>query len=171
MVNRAGAKLVFLSILLILAGCATSHVANEVPLDPNRIPPFKPKGSVNLINAQRSSKIHSIFLSNLTVRVNYNQYTEIVLSLVKNELRNKGVQVSRYGSKEIEVAVVDLQILPAAGTFRCFINYTVRTGDGYMHGNEAVGASWNYQTAIDAAVASAAVGVLNNENVLDYLEK
>ena len=57
------------------------------------------------------------------------------------------------------------------GTMRCFVNYTVETGDGYVRGNEVVGASWNYETAIDMAVANVAVGVLNDEKILNYLEK
>jgi hypothetical protein len=57
------------------------------------------------------------------------------------------------------------------GSFRCIVNTTIETGDGYVRGIEVVGASWNYQVAIDTAVSNVAVGVLNDEKILNYLEK
>jgi hypothetical protein len=57
------------------------------------------------------------------------------------------------------------------GTFGCIINHTVETGDGYRHGIEVIARSWSFKKAIDAAVAEVAISVLNDENILSYLEK
>jgi hypothetical protein len=161
----------FLPVFLIFCGCISSYVPSEHEIGANRIPPFKPSGSVRLTNAQESSKDTSITISPSTFTVNYRKYTEIAIRLLKRELRKKGTIVSGYGAKEIKLAIVDLRVNRMPGTMRCFVNYTVKTGDGYVRGNEVVGASWDFQTAIDMAVANVAVGVLNDEKILNFLEK
>ncbi len=107
----------------------------------------------------------------VTLKVNYRQYTEIALKSLKKELEKKGVTIAAGGPKEIKLAVVDLKMIVMPGRSTCVLNYTVMTGDGYIRGMESTGASWNSRVAIDMAVANVTVGVLNDQRILDYLEK
>jgi len=91
--------------------------------------------------------------------------------LLKSELDKRKEEITVSTPKVITVAIDDLKMFPMVGNFRCIINYTVKTGDGYVRGIEVLGGSWNYRTAIDMAVANVAVGVLNDEKILSYLEK
>ena len=162
----------FLPVFLILCGCVTNYVPSEHEIGANRIPPFKPSGSVRLTNAQESSDDVSVSVPGVTtVTVNYRQYTELAIKLLKGELEKKGVAVLGNAAKEIRLAIVDLKVLTVPGTMRCLVNFTVKTGDGYVRGKEVIGANWNYETAIDMAVANVAIGILNDEKFLDYLEK
>ena len=162
----------FLPVFLILCGCVTNYVPSEHEIGANRIPPFKPSGSVRLTNAQESSDDVSVSVPGVTtVTVNYRQYTEFAIKLLKGELEKKGVAVLGNAAKEIRLAIVDLKLLIVPGTTRCLVNFTVKTGDGYVRGKEVIGANWYFKTAIDMALANVAIGILNDEKFLDYLEK
>jgi len=160
-----------LSGFLILCGCTLSYAPSQHQIEAQRIPPFKASGSVKLTNAQGSFEDTSITVSPYTILVNYKQYTDLVIKYLRSEVAKRGAAVSGNAAKEIKLAIVDLMVLGIPGTMRCFVNYTVETGDGYVRGNEVVGASWNYETAINMAVANVAVGFLNDEKILNYLEK
>lgn len=161
----------FLVISLILAGCSLRYVPSELSLEPARIPPFKRVGTVTLTNAHESSEDISVSIPGATVTVNYKEYTDLVIKLLKSELDKRKEEITVSTPKVITVAIDDLKMFPMVGNFRCIINYTVKTGDGYVRGIEVLGGSWNYRTAIDMAVANVAVGVLNDEKILSYLEK
>ncbi|MGQ0549930.1 MAG: hypothetical protein ACT4PY_09735 [Armatimonadota bacterium] len=92
------------------------------------------------------------------------------MSVLRGEL-DKRSAAGRGVPKRIMVAIVDLRMIPTPGTFRCIINHTVETGDGYRRGIEVIGGSWDFRKAIDAAVANVAISVLNDEKILAYLEK
>jgi hypothetical protein len=158
-------------LVLTLIGCTIQHIPKEQSIEPARVPPFKVVGAVKLTNTQASIENMPIAVSPFTVNINYKNFTDLALKLLKNELDKKHAGGGTNAAKEIKLAIIDIKMLPMSGNFRCIINYTVETGDAYVRGLEAIGASWNYQTAIDAAIANVAVGVLNNERILTYLEK
>jgi hypothetical protein len=51
------------------------------------------------------------------------------------------------------------------------INYTVETGDGYLRGYRVQDTNRDFRAAIDGALAKVVAGVLQDEQVLKYLEK
>lgn len=164
-------KRALLMAFLILFGCTLQHIPGEQQIDPSRLPPFNPIGPVKLTNAQDSSENVSLSTVGLTLLVNYRDYTQLAIKSLKSELEKHGSAVLESAPKEIRLAIVDLKLLPLSISHKCIINYTVVTGDGYVQGHEAIGESWSYQVAIDTAVTNVAIGVLNDERILDYLEK
>lgn len=164
-------KFLFLVLLLIIAGCTLRHTVSERTIETNRIPPFKAGGPVKLTNNREPSAENTVSVRPYTITVDYRQYTEIAIRLLKGELEKKGVRVVEKAAKEIKLSIVDLKVLPMPGVMRCILNYTVETGDGYVRGKQVIGANWNFKTAIDMAVTNVAIGVLNDENVLNYVEK
>lgn len=158
--------------LIMIASCTLQHVPKEQKIEPAKIPAFKVVGAVKLVNAQLSSEEAQIAVPGFAVTVNYKNYTELALKLLQNELAKKTpAAATGSAAKEIKLAIVDIKMLPMSGNFRCIINYTVETGDGYVRGLESMGGSWSYQTAIDSAVTNVAIGILNTEQILTYLEK
>jgi|SRR5919108_2901307 hypothetical protein len=164
-------KYYLLGLLMMIPGCTLQHVPKEQKIAPANIPPFKVVGAVRLTNTQSSVEDVPLAIPGFTINVNYKSYTDIALKLLRSELDNKSGAVAGSAAKEIKVAIVDIKMLPMSGNFRCIVNYTVESGDGYIRGLEAIGGSWSYQTAIDTAVTNVAVGVLNEERILTYLEK
>lgn len=170
MESRLGGSSV-LVVLLVLSGYALRHVSAASTIEPDRVPSFNVAGPVQIINAQQSSEDVSIPIPLFTLTVNYGQYTESAIRLLKAELDKRSGVAPGSTPKRITVAIVDLRMIALAGTFRCIVNHTVETGDGYRRGIEVIGGSWDFRTAIDAAVANVAVSVLNDEKILSYLEK
>jgi hypothetical protein len=164
-------KRVLVMAFLIFFGCTLQHTPSEQRIDPARLPPFKPVAPVKLTNAQDSVENVSVPTVAATISVNYRDFTQLAIKLLKNELEKHGSTVQESAAKEIKLAIVDLKLLPLSTSHKCLINYTVVTGEGYVRGLEAMGESWNIQTAIDTAITNVAIGVLNDEQILDYLEK
>ena len=169
MMPRLTHILTFLVFSILVHSCTLQHLPKEQTIEPASIPPFKAKGTLALINNQLSTANVETTVSPFTITMNYRNFTDLVLKFLRNAIDKN--QLGGTGTKEIKLAIVDVKMLPNAGNFRCVINATVEAGDGYVRGLEAVGASWNYQTAIDSAIANIAVAVLNHERILTYLEQ
>ena len=159
------------TLLTALCGCTLQHIPKEQTIEPAKIPPFKAIGTTVLTNTQASTEDVQIAIPAFTITVNYRSYTDLALRQLKSELDKKTDASRARPAKEFKLGIVDIKMLPMSGNFRCIINYTVETGDGYVRGLEAIGGSWNYQTAIDTAMANVVVGILNEERILNYLEK
>ena len=161
----------YLIVILVLSGCTLHYVPSAPPIEPASIPPFKVVGTVKLTNAQELSEDVSLPIPGFTITANFRQYTDLAIKSLRTELDKKSGGNAGAAEKEIKLAIVDLKMLPGSGNFRCILNFTATTGQGYIRGIEVIGASWNFKTAIDTAVANVAIGVLNDERILSYLEK
>ncbi len=164
-------KFYFVGIFLISSGCTVKYLAKESLVDSTRIPRFKVAGEVKLTNAQGSSDDVLVPKGNITLSINYREHTQLILNLLKKELDERSSTLFGDAPKEIKLAVVDVKMIPTQLMTRCIMNSTIETKEGYIRGIEVIGASWNFFIAIDTAVANTVIAVLNDEQILAYLEK
>ncbi len=158
-------------LTLVLLGCTVRHAPGISSLAPGQVPDFRPGGPVKLVNAQLSSENSTIPLPPGNLSVNYREYTESALELIRKEISNRGGMISDSALKVIKLAITNIRIESSSSNFTCIINYTIETGDGYLKGLRVTSSNWNVYAAIDNSVANVAISVLNDKIVLSYLEK
>jgi len=163
----------FLSIyiLVVLAGCTLNYVPKPSPIEPQNIPALNVKQPVELVNVQALDSEIALSMSTSTVMVNLHDYTETVIALIKGGLQKKEVLVEKNADKVINLAVIDVGMSPLSGSFKCDLNFTVEMEGTPLFGMEVSAQNWNFQKAIDLAIAEAALWILNDERIIRYLEK
>ena len=96
--------------------------------------------------------------------------TDRLIALIKDELQKKGISVLESAGKKLKISIVDIWMVPRVGVFKCDFNLTADIG-GNAIGMKASGESWNYEKAMDLALTEAAIVILNNDKIIQYLEK
>jgi hypothetical protein len=154
---------------VLLAGCALGYVPkpNAEAVVDSALKPGQPVAIVNK-TAPRDAPLP---VPPYELRVDYRQYADAAITLLRGELEKRGTVVQASASREIRLNFTDIRIAPGPGRMRAVINCTVTTGDGYVRGFEASGVSWNFQAAIDAAIVDVVDTLLTNARVRQYLSE
>jgi hypothetical protein len=163
----------FLSLyfLIVLAGCTLNYVPKPSPIEPQKIPELNVKQPVKLVNVQTLDSKIALSVNPYTVNVNLHDYTDTVIALIKGGLQKKEVSVLENAEKVINLAVIDVGMSPLSGSFKCDLSFTVEMEGTPLFGMEVSAQNWDFQKAIDLTIAEAAVWVLNDERIIQYLEK
>ena len=157
-------------VVIVLAGCTIHYVPKPSPEEPIVIPVFKPGQPVAIIN-KTAPREALLSLQPYDLRVDYRQYADSAIQLLKSELEKGGGVVQTTASSEIGLDFTDIRIVPGAGRLRAVINFTVTTGDGFVRGLEASEVNWNFQRAIDGAIVNVVKGIMTNDRVRQYLSE
>jgi len=157
-------------VVMVLAGCTVHYVPKPSPEEPIVVPVFKRGQPVAIINKTAPREV-LLSVRPYDLRVDYQQYADSAIQLLKTELEKREGVVQTSASREIGLDFTDIRIVPGAGRFRAVINFTVTTGDGYVRGLEASEVNWNFQRAIDGAIVSVVKAMLTNDRVRQYLSE
>ena len=156
--------------LVASASCTLRYAPNPPPIESRLVTDLKASGPIQFQNTQNSTAETDLRVPPYTVKVNLYQYTDSVIRLIKRALEGKGISFSDNAEKIVRLAVIDVRMIPlAGGRFRCALNLTVETALTGTKGMEASAQSWNFQKAIDYAIADAAALILNNKEITNYL--
>ena len=157
-------------LVMVLAGCTIHYVPKPSPEEPIVFPSFKPGQPVAIINKTAPREV-LLSVQTFDLRVDYRQYADSAIQLLKSELEKREGVVQTSASREIGLDFTDIRIAPSLGRLRAVINFTVTTGDGYVRGLEASDANGNFQRAIDGAIVNGVKGILTNDRVRQYLSE
>jgi len=159
----------FLSAIFIQSGCTVRHTPGDFQIQSGEIPSFSVSEPIRIVNAQTSSSDVILPVPPYKLIINHKQYTDTAIKLLAGEIEKRGGKIAEDASKVIEVSIIDIKIATTV-KYRCIIHFTVGTGDAYFKGFEAAGGGWDYEKAIDLAMANVVVEILNNDRILRYLE-
>lgn len=152
----------------LLAGCTLQYVPKPSQDDLIVVPVFTPGQPVAIINHTPSRDV-LIPVTPYDLQIDLRKYAETSIQLMRSELEKRGAVVLETSSREISLNLTDVRIVPGFGRFRCVMNVTVGTGDGFVRGFEASSVSWNYETAIDGAIVETVKAILSHDRVRQYL--
>ena len=119
--------------VMLVTGCTLQYVPEPSQEELIVVPVFKPGQPVAIINKTPSNEV-LLPVSPYDLRVDYRQYADSAIQLLRSELEKRSGVVQTSTSREIGLNVTDVRITPGAGRFRAVINFTVTTGDGYLRG-------------------------------------
>jgi len=157
-------------VVMVLAGCTMHYMPKPSPEELIVIPVFKPGQPVAIVNKTAPREV-LLSVRPYDLRVDFRQYADSAIQLLKNDLEKRGGGVQASAPREIGLDFTDIGIVPGAGGFRVVINFTVTTGDGYVRGLEASDVSVFFQKAIDGAIVNVVKAILTNDRVSKYLSE
>jgi hypothetical protein len=112
----------------------------------------------------------SIELPALVFKLDLQVYTHSLVRRVEQALVSQNVATRSDSQRWMELDVVYATILRGGGDgYDCVVDFTVRTGDGYVFGHQARERSVFIEKACNAALSRAAYVALNDPNVRAYL--
>ncbi len=103
------------------------------------------------------------------------QVTDVTASLLTEELSRKGFSVRGDASKSITLNVTGIYlaytaVYSANPLYRCLIETEYKTSDGYNKKVRASNSSDYYARACNSAIMSGVIDLLNDEELIDFLE-
>jgi hypothetical protein len=165
---KLGGCLLTLLVLLFNVGCGTIvHTPKDFELD-QPWPTVKAKRPVEVRNGNAVAGRFEIALPGRSMTVDLQEYTESLADRVRAELTRQGVSIETGAPTTVEIEVVYVNILPQM-RFHCVVDFTLRAGNGYVRGHQARAKSGNPQKACNAALSEAAVKLLADGLLQDYL--
>ena len=173
--------LFFASIIIfgiLISGCTVKHdyMWAEYKINADRISTsdaFIKKDSVALINAQPNDDQYLIaHLGHHKYYGSLNQLTEAIVKQLKKELRKRDITVSPDASKTIELKVVKTDFIRGVWKVRANLEVNLKAGNNYTKNIFASNSTpTTADQAFDGAVALTVIDILNNPNILAYLQE
>jgi hypothetical protein len=151
-------------------GCSTTLDHTPSAFDLEDPPPrFASAGPVSIQSAIARPQRFEIVLPVQSMTVSMQEYTDALVERIIRLLEDQGAAVVADSEPSAEVEVVYVNILPGAGSFQCVVDFTVRTGDGYVRGHQARHQSWSAEKACNAALSRAAYVFLSDVELMRRL--
>ena len=154
--------------LLVACASPSAHVPKDFELDEGW-PAASSPTPVQVRAADVSPRELETALAGTSFVIDLRTYTQALADRVGEALASQGVALAPGAPRSLELEVVYARILPGAGNMHCLIDYTVRAGDGYVHGLQARAFSIDAGKACNAALSEAAASCLRDPQVLAYL--
>ncbi len=164
------AILASLAVLAASVGCASTldHKPEEFDLEESW-PRVTASAPIAVRAGPAPAGWRSVRLPALVFRLDLQDYTRSLVRRVEEALASQNVAIQSGAQSWMELEVVYATILRGENKFHCVIDFTVRTGNGYVFGHQARERSWRADKACDAALSRAAYAALNDSSVLTYL--
>ncbi len=163
---------------ILVSGCTIKHdyIWAEYKINADRISTsdaFIKKDSVSLINVQPNDDQYLIaHLGPHKYYGSLNQLTEAIVKQLKKELRKHNITVSPGASKTIELKVVKTDFIRGVWKVRANLDVNLKTGNNYTKNIFASNSTpTTADQAFDGAVALTVIDILNNPDILAYLQE
>ena len=172
--------LFFILIMTVLSACASGvgHYIPEVRVDSDEVQPFANTGAIWFENQSPSGPRSLDFRE---IEVDLNEVTQSLITAMSEEMSRRGSIVRDGATKSITLDMKGIVIEPEGGglTFASTVFIDVILGDGesffvqskrssYASGFNVVG---NPTKPLDAAIADAAVLILNDTRFREFVER
>jgi len=165
-----------LLFLFVSVGCSTPK--RYVP-DPtsakNSAGHFVINTTVDVINAQASTKVHKLDFNNL--EVTYKDYTQALVDALESELVRSGAGLSRSAEKILKVAVKEVYLTGTANTYVGYMLVEVEMGNGkiesFESSRQSLRSGFNIglfpTKPLDVAFVDLVASIFENKNIKFYL--
>ena len=158
---------------LVTLGCAytVEHVPRPYELgDP--WPRVAASAPVQMRVGASPSGWQAIDLPAQVFRLDLREYNQSLVGQIEAVLADQDVKLDPQAERWLEIDVVHASILRGGeNRFHCVIDFTVRTGDGYVFGHQTRGRSLFPERACNAALSMSAYVTLTDPRVRSHLEQ
>jgi hypothetical protein len=164
------AILASLAVLAASVGCALTldHKPEEFDLEESW-PRVTASGPIAVRAGPAPAGRRSVELPALVFKLDLQDYTRSLVQRVEEALASQSVAIQSGAQRWIELEVVYANILHDGDRFHCVIDFTVRTGNGYVFGHQVRERNSWVDRACNAALSRAAYVSLNDWSVRTYL--
>jgi len=164
------ALLLALTLSLIVIGCAGPVRYTPEPFEVAVAPSLSVQPGLPLaVRFQASDQVRVIeFIGGATIIVDDRETTGLLAALVSQEFEKLGAQTDEFAEKVLDLSVVHVDLF-YTGSFQCYFDIKVETGDDYVRGYVGNATSIYWRKACNAAIASAAALVVNDTMIRRYV--
>ena len=168
---------VVLIVLACLVGCTHNFNVKPFPIKPDLLPKLNIQKPVQIVNAQDQGK-NNIFKSGAGSKWigDLGLWTEGAVELVKLVLNKQNVTLADAADKTLKLAITAGKLKTEFAGIRCVVKLKVEAGNGYTqsyegnHRNSSPIAEQARRYAGAGAVTKAVTDLLNDRNIIEYLE-
>jgi hypothetical protein len=173
---KKGAIIVILFMLMY--GCSHSYSVKPFPIKPKLVPEMNVKESVQIVNAQDQGKNFVFFSGRGSEWIgDLGEWTEKAAGLLKFELKKRNITIVDDARKTLKLAITRGKLSHEFLGVRCVVMLKVEAADGYSQeyeGNHINSSPFAQQARYHAgagAITKAVTALLNDRNIISYLEK
>jgi hypothetical protein len=177
--KSVGSIVVLVIIFLVfMAGCSTrlAYEWTEYRIQSSRITTsdwFVKENSVSIINTQTDDT--PVVLASMGGQIldgSLKQLTDSIVAQLTRELKKRKITVSRDASKSLEIKVVGTGFEQGMWKVRANLNVHLQAGNNYAKDFLASNSTpTTLNQAFDGAIALAVIDILNNPDILAYLQE
>jgi len=163
------------AILLVLFACKSFRANTKAPTLPdNEVRTLNIKQPVAFSNVSSQSGDITLgkWLGAKAVGDLY-EFTESSIGAAKNIFERQGIEVTSSANKILELSVYDAKVKQGMVMFEVKATLRVRTGDGLIKeyvGVKKFGNAYATSPAVERALAQCVMQMLNDKDILEYLE-
>jgi hypothetical protein len=164
--------------LVFMAGCSSHNTYNwtEYRIQSNRITTsdwFVKENSVSIINAQpNDTPVILGAIGGYILDGSLKQLTDSIIAQLTRELTKRKITVSRDASKTLEIKVESTGFEQGVWKVRANLNVHLQAGKSYAKDFLVSNSTpTTLNQAFDGAIALAVIDILNNPDILKYLQE
>jgi hypothetical protein len=168
--GRIKAVALLVGVAVVMAGCTSTYKPPlDIPAAPYVLPSISGSGDpVRIEDTTDPDMVVTSRGGSITFNANLSQYSAALIASLERELTRNGFRVAYDAAKEIDIAVIDVE-MAFPRKFRCDMNVRIEL-DGKVIGIATDSEpSSSESKAIDASIADAARRIISNEDVFTYL--
>lgn len=165
-------------LIILLYGCSHSYSVKPFPIKPDLVPEIKVKDSVHIVNAQDQGKDFVFFSGRGSQWIgDLGEWTQQAAGLLKFELKKRNITIADNAHKILKLAIINGKLSSTFSGVRCIVMLKVETANGYnkeYEGNHFSHSPFGQQARYHAgagAITKAVTALLNDKNIIRYLEK
>ncbi len=166
---------------IFTTGCSSVSTYNPNPeafrLDSSQIPSVSTNSTVSLTNGQHSDEEVEIGKNGrITWNGNLSLWTDAAINQAERRLRAANVVLDENSQKTLKLAITEAELTYGWVMTRCIVNLEVETGNGDVYNfkgdqRSTSGIFYLPKITMDGAVSRAAVTMVNNPEILRYLNQ
>ncbi len=165
-------------LFMLLFGCSHSYSVKPFPIKPDLVPEINVKDSVHIVNAQDQGK-NIVFYSIAGSKWigDLGEWTGQAAGLLKFELNKRNITIAEDAHKILKLAITEGKLSSEFSGIRCVVMLKVEAADGYAQeyeGNHINHSPFAQQARYHAgagAITKAVTALLNDKNIISYLQK
>jgi len=166
----------FLCLILVfyfLSGCTINYIPKKYPIKSNAIPHFTSLKPITIINALKGCPKEVIVgvADPYTHVGDLSSYTQTAVDLLVSELEKKNIPTLENGKKVIRLEVLKASLFYSGFTYKTNIILKAEIGSGYDREYHVINSSGLYDRSIDGAVTKSVTALLNDPQIIAYIEK
>lgn len=146
-------------------------------LNPEQVPEVYTASTVCLINGQTDTEDVIIGEGiNLVWKGNLHIWTDAAINQAARRLTAANVALAENGQKKLELSITEAELILGSVMSRCIVNLKVKIEDGRIFNfkgdhRSTAGIVYLPQVAMDGAVSNAAISMVNDPDIVRYLNQ
>ena len=160
-------------LVFLMTGCSMTYRAGIHPI-PSDLKVKEFRGQAEAISVKSEGTEGKVLIGNIIPYSHYadlKQVTDVMVFFLESELYKRGFSIEKDASKSINLNVLKTELIYLRVTSQYLCKITISYGTNeFGRVFSSYNSSWLYNRACDGAITRGVVDLLNDEELVDFLE-